>query len=179
MISTGTIGRSWAANYTTTSRLPLHPSIGPPNTPYPPQSMQLHYQQGGVPDNAYYYNTDEPLSHAALSFVHGGLSPTYKDLTPFPSRINEISDSLLRKLQRREQPPPHPPNAYPGLPASKHVPFPLSFCLYLTASQLPPRKRRSCTMRTVRCGIVGGPWRARKRFALMLSKSSRKLGQGG
>lgn len=101
MLTTGRIGRSWAGNYTTTSRLPLHPSIGPPNTPYPSDSMRLH-----------------PLSHSALSFVHGGLSPTYNDLTPFPSRINEISDSLLAKLRNRQQPPPHPPNPYPGLPRS-------------------------------------------------------------
>ncbi|KAF9468023.1 Metallo-dependent phosphatase-like protein [Collybia nuda] len=118
MLSTGTIGRSWAANYTTTSRLPLHPSLGPPNTPFPPKTMHLHYQEGTSTDNAYYYHDNEPLSHAAISFVHGGLSPTYQDLTPFPSRINEISDSLLRKLQHRNQPPPHPPNPYPGLPAS-------------------------------------------------------------
>jgi len=97
MITTGKIGKSWAANYTTTSRLPLHPSLGPPNTDY---------------DSSFY----SPLSHSALSFVHGGLAPTYPDLTPYPSRINDISSSLLRKLQTREFPPVHPPNPYPGLP---------------------------------------------------------------
>lgn len=120
MLSSGIIGRSWAANYTTASRLPLHPSLGPPNTQFPPKYMRLHYQSGGATTtNDYYYRDDTPLSHAALSFVHGGLSPTYRDLTPFPSRINEISDSLLRKVQRRKQPPPHPPNAYPGFPDSQ------------------------------------------------------------
>ncbi|TBU33290.1 Metallo-dependent phosphatase-like protein [Dichomitus squalens] len=98
MLSTGKIGRAWAANYTTTSRLPLHPSLGPPNTDYDPSLM------------------GSSLSHAAISFVHGGLAPTYPDLTPFPSRINALSTSLLRKLQHRVQPPPHPPNPYPGLP---------------------------------------------------------------
>lgn len=97
MLSTGRIGRSWAGNYTTTSRLPLHPSLGPPNTDFDPLA-------------------NSPLSHAAISFVHGGLAPTYPDITPFPSRINEISGSLLRKLQQRSAPPPHPPNPYPGLP---------------------------------------------------------------
>ncbi|KAI0635943.1 Metallo-dependent phosphatase [Trametes polyzona] len=101
MLSTGRIGRSWAANYTTTSRLPLHPSLGPPNTDYDPETD---------------YVSTSALSHAAISFVHGGLAPTYPDLTPFPSRINEISSSLLHKLQHRHQPPPHPPNPYPGLP---------------------------------------------------------------
>ncbi|KAI0359849.1 Metallo-dependent phosphatase [Trametes cingulata] len=102
MLSTGRIGRSWAANYTTTSRLPLHPSLGPPNTDYDPTTD---------------YVSTSPLSHAAISFVHGGLAPTYPDLTPFPSKINDISTSLLHKLQHRHpQPPPHPPAPYPGLP---------------------------------------------------------------
>lgn len=92
-------GKSWAANYTTTSRLPLHSSLGLPNTDYDPTD-------------------DSPLSHAAVSFVHGGLAPNYPDLTPFPSRINQLGDSLLYKLQHRNPPPaPHPPHAYPGLPA--------------------------------------------------------------
>ncbi|KAL1739079.1 Metallo-dependent phosphatase-like protein [Schizophyllum fasciatum] len=103
MLSTGRIGRTWAANYTTASRLPLHPALGPPNTPYPNTDSSA--------------NTNSLLSHAALSFVHGGLSPTYSSLAPFPSRMNELSDALLRKLQRRAQPPPHPPAPYPGLPA--------------------------------------------------------------
>ena len=98
MLSTGRIGKSWAANYTTASRLPLHPSLGPPNTDYDPYDSS-------------------PLSHAAISFVHGGLAPSYPDLTPFPSRINELGHSLLRKLQAQNPPPhPHPPHPYPGLP---------------------------------------------------------------
>lgn len=101
MITTGRIGRTWAANYTTTSRLPLHPSLGPANTDYNPLSPF----------------SQTPLSHAAISFVHGGLAPNYPELTPFPSRINALGHSLLRKLQRRPFPPPHPPNPYPGLPA--------------------------------------------------------------
>jgi len=79
----------------------------------------LHYQkdEDGVElDTAAYYDKDEPLSHAALSFVHGGLSPTYPDLTPFPTRINDVASGFLWKLQNRVQPPPHPPYAYPGLP---------------------------------------------------------------
>jgi hypothetical protein len=96
MLSSGWLGKSWRANYTITSRLPLHPSLGPPNTDYNPHA---------------------PLSHAALSFVHGGLSPTFSNLTPYPSAINALGRSLLRRLQDRVQPPPHPPNPYPGLPS--------------------------------------------------------------
>jgi hypothetical protein len=98
-LSSGTIGRSWATNYTTAARLPLHPSLGPPNTPY---------------DGVKHSN----LSHSAFSFVHGGLSPTYENLVPYPTKINEVAASLLAKLQKREQPPPHPPNPYPGLPST-------------------------------------------------------------
>ena len=113
MLSTGRIGRSWASNYTTASRLPLHPSLGPPNTPYPPVSSKLHFEKEGDAEEY----TKDPMSHAALSFVHGGLSPNYPDLSPFPTRINALSDSLLAKLQHRRQPPPYPPNPYPGLPS--------------------------------------------------------------
>ncbi|KAH9940970.1 Metallo-dependent phosphatase [Amylocystis lapponica] len=102
MLSTGRIGKSWSANYTTTSRLPLHPALGAPNTDFDPTST---------------FSRTSPLSHAAISFVHGGLAPNYPDLTPFPSRINELGQALLRKLQRRTPPPPHPPHPYPGLPA--------------------------------------------------------------
>ncbi|TFK75176.1 Metallo-dependent phosphatase [Pluteus cervinus] len=125
MLSSGRIGRSWAANYSTTSRLPLHPSLGAPNTPYPPAHHLLHVQvqkDGDLDESSMftrpYFDPTEPLSHSAVSFVHGGLSPTYQQLTPFPSRINEIGASLLKKLQNRVQPPPHPPNRYPGLPPS-------------------------------------------------------------
>ncbi|KAG6812964.1 hypothetical protein H0H92_015083 [Tricholoma furcatifolium] len=104
-ITTGRIGRTWAANYTTTSRLPLHPSLGAPNTPFPSELDAS--------------DAVSPLSHSAISFVHGGLSPTYEDLTPFPTRINEISDSLFKKLlARNPQPEPRPPAGYIGLPAT-------------------------------------------------------------
>ncbi len=106
MISTGRIGRAWAANYTTTSRLPLHPLLGAPNEDFPP------------PAGSAASRLSAPLSHAAYSFVHGGLAPHYPRLSPFPSTINAIGRSLLRKLQHRVQPRPHPPNPYPGLPPS-------------------------------------------------------------
>ncbi|KAI0300881.1 Metallo-dependent phosphatase-like protein [Russula brevipes] len=98
MLSTGRIGRAWAANYTTTSRLPLHPSLGAPNDDFPP------------PAGTVAGRLSAPLSHAAYSF--------YEQLSPFPSAINALGRSLLRKLQHRVQPPPHPPNPYPGMPSS-------------------------------------------------------------
>ncbi|KAJ7030384.1 Metallo-dependent phosphatase-like protein [Mycena alexandri] len=119
MLSTGRIGRAWAQNYTATSRLPLHPHLGPPNTPFPPEGHALHFHKEDdydASEESQYYDANEPLSHSALSFVHGGLSPTYSNLSPFPTKINAISASLLRKLQYRTQPPPSPPNPYPGLP---------------------------------------------------------------
>src|SRR6266403_4279942 len=62
MLSTGRIGRAWAANYTTTSRLPLHPSLGAPNDDFP------------APADSGAGRLPAPLSHAAYSFVHGGLA---------------------------------------------------------------------------------------------------------
>jgi hypothetical protein len=104
MLTSGTIGQSWLHNYTTASRVPLHPSLGPINTDYPPPPSSPLARSS-------------PLSHSALSFVHGGLAPEYPSLTPYPSRINELSRSLLTKLHRRSpQPPPHPPHPYMGLP---------------------------------------------------------------
>ena len=105
MLTSGRIGRAWATNYTTASRLPLLSSFGAPNADYLPSAV----------------NVSSPFpsafSHAAYSFVHGGLAPGYPDLTPFPSAINHLSASLLRKLQTRfPQPRPHPPYPYPGLP---------------------------------------------------------------
>lgn len=147
MLTTGRIGRSWAHNYTTASRLPLHPSIGPPNTPYPPpNSMHLHIQKDeddGVlwPGHEHAEvkaeaddQDEEYLSHAAISFVHGGLSPSYPELTPFPTRINELSDVLLERLQSRKQPPPHPPHPYPGFPPGA---FAFAFPFLHSLSSLP------------------------------------------
>ncbi|KDQ07404.1 hypothetical protein BOTBODRAFT_38814 [Botryobasidium botryosum FD-172 SS1] len=98
MLTTGWVGRAWRQNYTLATRLPLHTSLGDPNTDYDPATSSLD------------------LSHAAIAFMHGGLSPTYEDMTPFPSRINKIGHSLLARLQDQTQPPPHPPSPYPGLP---------------------------------------------------------------
>lgn len=98
MLSTGWVGRAWSQNYTLATRLPLHFSLGDPNIDYDPSQ------------------TSE-ISHSAIAFMHGGLSPTYADMTPFPSRVNTIGHSLLDRLQNREQPPPHPPSPYRGLPS--------------------------------------------------------------
>jgi hypothetical protein len=105
MLSTGRIGRAWATNYSTASRVPLHASLGAPNDDYPsaPASSAARLPA--------------PLSHAAYSFVHGGLAPTYARLTPVPSAINALGADLLRKLYARGPVPPHPPAPYPGLPA--------------------------------------------------------------
>jgi hypothetical protein len=139
MLSTGRIGRSWASNYTSASRLPLHPSLGPPNTPYPPVSSGFHFQTEGE-EGGY---TKDPMSHAALSFVHGGLAPTYPDLSPFPTRINALSESLLAKIQHRHQPPPHPPNPYPGLPFGMSLRHQTSGCIHshVYVSKMQPQKK--------------------------------------
>ena len=98
MLSTGRIGRAWATNYTTASRVPLHDELGLPNEDFPPQADD---ERAALP---------KPLSHAAYSFVHGGLAPHYAHLTPFPSAINAIGSSLLAKLYARGPVDPHPPS---------------------------------------------------------------------
>jgi hypothetical protein len=78
MITTGSIGRSWANNYTTAARLSLHcPSIGSANTPYPPYGLDLHSQKDShtLDTAAFLPHSEGDLSYAALSFVHGGPSP--------------------------------------------------------------------------------------------------------
>jgi len=106
-VTTGWLAHAWAANYTTAARLPLHGLLGPPNTDYPPPK-----------GSAFARANAGPLSHAAFSFVHGGLAPAYPNLQPFPSAINNLGSSLLRRLmERKPQPQPHPPSSYPGLPA--------------------------------------------------------------
>lgn len=51
--------------------------------------------------------------------MHGGLSPRIAQLygVPYPSRLNTIGASLLRRCQTRTPPPPHPPGPYTGLPS--------------------------------------------------------------
>ncbi|KIJ52500.1 hypothetical protein M422DRAFT_26084 [Sphaerobolus stellatus SS14] len=100
-LASGAIGSAWSSNYTVVSRIPLHPISGIPNADYKAS------------------RSPSPFSHAALSFMHGGLSPGFTETygTPYPSRINSIGATLLRRSQRRQPPPPpHPPAPYTGLP---------------------------------------------------------------
>ncbi|KAF8529881.1 Metallo-dependent phosphatase-like protein [Gautieria morchelliformis] len=100
-VTTGFIGSAWAANYTVASRVPLHPSSGAPFTDYIPSS------------------SPSMLSHASLSFMHGGLSPAFAKVhgSPYPSAINALGASLLRRCRTRNPlPPPSPPAPYTGLP---------------------------------------------------------------
>lgn len=55
-------------------------------------------------------------SSPTLSFTHGSLRPSYRDLTPYPSRINELGHTLLERALTPPLAPPHPPNPYAGLP---------------------------------------------------------------
>lgn len=118
MLQTGRIGRAWAANYSVTSRIPLHPPMGS-LSPFPSSiASPLYDPPAGLSsvDFDRQRAKDDPLASAALSFVHGGLSPIYADLTPYPSAINDLGRTLLTRLQRRKMPDPHPPAPYAGLP---------------------------------------------------------------
>ena len=118
MLQTGRIGRAWAANYSVTSRVPLHPPMGPLSPFSGSVAAPLYDPPSGISSVDFDPATvhDDPLATAALSFVHGGLSPSYANLAPYPSAINSIGSTLLARLQRRQMPNPHPPAPYAGLP---------------------------------------------------------------
>jgi len=81
-------------NYNITTRVPLHPAVGALNSDFDPE----------------FPSAASNLSHAALSFVHGGLAFGYPNLTPYPSRINSLGASLLNKMLTADPlPAPYPP----------------------------------------------------------------------
>ncbi|KAF8514535.1 Metallo-dependent phosphatase-like protein [Hysterangium stoloniferum] len=101
-IANGFLGSAWTQNYTAVSRVPLHPAAGSPFVDYNASAL-----------------SSSPLSHASLSFMHGGLSPSFalSHGTPYPSKINAIGASLLKRCRTRDpQPMPYPPGEYAGLP---------------------------------------------------------------
>jgi hypothetical protein len=85
-IYTGEIGQSLKEHFLTALRLPLHPLAGKhPNDPYVPTEGE------------------SPLAHAALAFVHAGFSLKYPQfLERFPEKINQVSTSLLKKVQTHD-----------------------------------------------------------------------------
>ncbi|KAH7102743.1 Metallo-dependent phosphatase [Auriculariales sp. MPI-PUGE-AT-0066] len=100
-IAHGQIGQTLRKNYRITTRLPLHPAAGKLENDFDPASTST-----------------SNLSHAALSFVHGGLAFGLPGLTPYPSYLNNLGASLVKKLtERTELPQPYPPSTErPTLP---------------------------------------------------------------
>ena len=95
----GEIGISLKKHFITALRLPLHPLAGEPNQPCDPAN-------------------ESPLSDAALAFVHAGFSSKDSNLLDrFPERINQVTASLLEKVQAQVE----PPKAYPF---NRDVPMP-------------------------------------------------------
>ncbi|KAL5526468.1 hypothetical protein ACEPAF_8191 [Sanghuangporus sanghuang] len=120
MLQTGRIGRAWTANYSITSRVALYPPLGP-DSPFPSSASydpSLGHSSIDFESSLDFgeEQLDDPLGTAYLSFVHGGLSPSFAHLSPYPSAINELGATFLRRLQTRPFPPPHPPHPYAGLP---------------------------------------------------------------
>lgn len=59
------------------------------------------------------------LVRQAISFIHAGLPPSLPSsvLLPYPETLNTLAHSLLLKALIAAS-PPHPPNAFPGLPST-------------------------------------------------------------
>jgi hypothetical protein len=110
----GEIGTSLKEHFLTALRLPLHPLAGKqPNDPYVPTEGE------------------SPLAHAALAFVHAGFSLKYRQfLERFPETINQVSTSLLERVQACA---PRPPvfrggkHGSPRYPPCMHLYIPLNF----------------------------------------------------
>ena len=79
----GLIGKYLANDYLGALLLPLYPNK-PVNTPYGQEK-----------------ESQPQFSHSAIAFVHAGLSPsTYKELLPFPTKINSVAKGLVNRLQK-------------------------------------------------------------------------------
>ncbi|KAK4704052.1 hypothetical protein P7C70_g2160, partial [Phenoliferia sp. Uapishka_3] len=75
----GWIGQTWRTNYSITARVPLSQgftslprSLTPPIPSYAASSPQTYVGDALPPSSEY-----DPFSHAAISFVHGGIIPEY------------------------------------------------------------------------------------------------------
>ncbi|SCV74929.1 BQ2448_7958 [Microbotryum intermedium] len=111
-MTTGWIGRTWRSNYSITARVPLAPY----GLPVPP-SLSIEYaaHTKGIPSSLKYVQDpplpslrnevqEDPFSHAAIAFVHGGLVPEYLGTLPLKpgqtllTKINAIGSSILQSL---------------------------------------------------------------------------------
>ena len=170
-------------NYNITTRVPLHPAVGALNSDFDPESP----------------SAASNLSHAALSFVHGGLAFGYPNLTPYPSRINSLGASLLNKtLTADPLPAPYPP-------APTRAPLPASATpeeIELNGTEGPywardwaePETEEMCaqveqvlnsigcakmfmghTVRDEVCSLVGTDHESLREFQVMLSRCNSKI----
>ncbi|ORY65637.1 Metallo-dependent phosphatase-like protein [Leucosporidium creatinivorum] len=103
-LSTGFIGQTWRHNYSITARVPFTqsftslPSSLTPTLPKTPRgsSSQLFLGDPTPPPAS-----EDPFSHAAASFVHGGITPEYLSslASEHPiSKINALGSSILYSL---------------------------------------------------------------------------------
>lgn len=94
MSADGWIGKTWSSNYSITARVGYADGFrNRLGVPSPPPSPQLRF--GDRDDVA-----GDPFSHAASSFVHGGILPTYPPVAgPNPiAKINEIGAAFLHAV---------------------------------------------------------------------------------
>lgn len=111
-ISTGWIGQTWRSNYSITARVPfthnmrLPASLREQHASIPAGSSSRSFVADAAPAKL----ASSPFTHAAASFVHGGMTPEYlSSLTPSAgqgliSYINEIGHSILVSILAKNSP---------------------------------------------------------------------------
>ena len=116
-MSTGWIGQTWRTNYSITARIPFtHGFSSLPSSLIAelPSSPLGRSSQQFLGDPARPQAAFDPFSHAAASFVHGGILPAYMDglKSEAPiSEINSIGNDLLYSLLAAASPLVLPRNA--------------------------------------------------------------------
>ncbi|GAA5888691.1 hypothetical protein JCM6882_009052 [Rhodosporidiobolus microsporus] len=100
---TGWIGQEWRANYSITARVPFLHTNFPPGVPMPsfPRTPVGESDRRFLSEPTSKEKGSHPFTHAAASFVHGGIVPEY--LSTLSSdrpveEINSIGSSILYSL---------------------------------------------------------------------------------
>ncbi|SCZ87828.1 BZ3500_MvSof-1268-A1-R1_Chr2-3g05296 [Microbotryum saponariae] len=172
-MTTGWIGKTWRANYSIIARVPLAPY----GLPVPP-SLSIEYAPpiNGIPTSLKYVQDpplpplrgegqQDPFSHAAIAFVHGGTIPEYlRSLFLDPgqtlvTKINEIGSSILESLVNDSisplQLPPKSTDEQRLFWSEKGPMWNREYALHEDEDEICERAKRACDMLGVRRMVMG------------------------